>query len=94
MEAVSHKIRVTQSGRMSIPADLRRAMGIEKGGVVHLKLDEDGHLEITTAAQAIKNIQKMAEEDGWHGKIDVDEFLELRRGAAKHEEAEMDRKHW
>ncbi len=79
---------------MSIPADVRRAMGLEKGGFVQLKLDDEGHLEITTMARAIQNIQKMAREDGLHGNISVDEFLELRRTAAKHEDAEMDRKHW
>lgn len=94
MGSTSHKTRVTESGRMSIPADFRRAMGIEKGGYVHLKLDEDGHLEIMTMTQAIKKIQKMAREDGWHDEISVDEFLELRRNEAKREEEEMDRKHW
>jgi antitoxin PrlF len=87
------KVRVTESGRISIPADMRRAMGIEKGGTVHLELVE-GHLEITTLHQAIKNIQKMAREDGWHGNVTVDEFLEQRRKDAKREEEEMDRKHW
>ncbi len=87
------KATVTESGRLSIPADIRRAMGLEKGGAVHLELVE-GHLEITTIDQAIKNIQKMAREDGWHGKILVDEFVEQRRKEAKREEEEMDRKHW
>ncbi len=93
MSSNTHKVRVTESGRMSIPADIRRAMGLEKGGAVHLELVE-GHLEITTMDQAIKNIQKMAREDGWHDKISVDSFIASRRTEAKREEEEMDRKHW
>lgn len=93
MVSETHKVRVTESGRMSIPADIRRAMGLEKGGAVHLQLVE-GHLEITTMHQAIKNIQKMAREDGWHGKVSVDDLLTWRREEAKREQEEMDRKRW
>jgi AbrB family looped-hinge helix DNA binding protein len=87
------KVRVTGSGRMSIPADMRRAMGLEKGGFVQLTLDDDGfHME--TTQQFVKRIQKQVRDAGWHEKLSVDDFLAWRREEAKHEEAKMDRKHW
>jgi AbrB family looped-hinge helix DNA binding protein len=93
MNQHTHKVRVTESGRMSIPADIRRAMGLEKGGYVQLKLDDDG-LHLETPHQFVKRIQKMARDAGWHDKLNVDDFLAWRREQAKHEEEEADRKRW
>jgi AbrB family looped-hinge helix DNA binding protein len=87
----THKVRVTESGRMSIPADIRRAMGLEKGGIVQLKLDEDG-LHLETPHLFIKRIQKMAKADGWHDKVSVDDFLAWRREEFQREQEELDRK--
>ncbi len=89
MSSRTHKVRVTESGRMSIPADIRRAMGLEKGGYVQLKLDDDG-LHLETPHQFIKRIQKMAREDGWHGKVCVDDFLAWRREEFRREQDEFD----
>ncbi len=78
------KVRVTESGRISIPADMRRAMGLEKGGYVQLKLDDDG-LHLETPHQFVKRIQKMASETGWAKAGTVDEFIVERRKEAKRE---------
>jgi antitoxin PrlF len=78
------KVRVTESGRISIPADMRRAMGLEKGGYVQLKLDDDG-LHLETPHQFVKRIQKMARETGWAKTGTVDEFIAERRKEAKRE---------
>ena len=93
MTNITMSARVSESGRLSIPVDMRRAMGLEKGGDVQLKLDDDG-LHLETAQQFVKRIQKMARETGWHEKTSVDDFLEWRREEAKREEEEMDRKRW
>ena len=93
MTNITMSARVSESGRLSIPVDMRRAMGLEKGGDVQLKLDDDG-LHLETAQQFVKRIQRMAREAGWHEKTSVDDFLEWRREEAKREEEEMDRKRW
>jgi antitoxin PrlF len=90
MNYQTQKVRVTESGRMSIPADMRRAMGLEKGGVVELRLDDDG-LHLETPRQLIKRIQKMARDAGWHDKISVDGFIAEKRAEALREKEKIDR---
>jgi antitoxin PrlF len=84
MKHDTHQVRVTESGRMSIPADIRRAMGLEKGGYVQLKLDDSG-LHLETPHQFVKRIQKMARETGWANAGTVDEFITERRKEAARE---------
>lgn len=91
MVSATHKIRVTESGRMSIPADIRRAMGLEKGGVVQLKLDDEG-LHLETPHLFVKRIQKMAKEEGWQKRVSVDDFLAWRRKEFKCEQHKFDGK--
>ncbi len=89
MNAHTSRARVSESGRLSIPADMRRALGLEKGGSVTLLLDDDG-LHIETAAQFVKRIQKLAREDGWHKAGGVDDFIAWRRAEAERENTESD----
>lgn len=88
MPSRSANARISESGRLSIPADMRRELGVEKGGVVSLTLDEEG-LRIETMEQFIRRVQQMAREDGWHGKLSVDEFIASRHEEARREELEM-----
>ena len=82
------KAVVSESGRLSIPVEMRRAMGIEKGGVVQLEM-VDGKLEVLTTRAFVQRIQQMAREDGWHDKLTVDEFLAGRRAEAKREAEDL-----
>ncbi len=91
MTTISARAQVSPSGRLSIPADMRRALGIEKGGAVSLRLDDEG-LHIETPHQFIKRIQKMAREDGLHEKLSVDDFISWRREEARREEEEFSAK--
>lgn len=84
MSGLSVKATVSESGRLSIPAEMRREMGIEKGGVVQLEM-VDGKLEVLTTRSAILRIQKMARDDGWHQKVSVDDFIAWRREEARRE---------
>ena len=90
MTGMTARARVSQSGRLSIPADMRRELGIEKGGAVSLELVEGG-LHIRTAQQVRSRIRKMADELGWTGKASVDDFLSWKREEAAREHDEMDR---
>jgi AbrB family looped-hinge helix DNA binding protein len=91
MAVTTARAQVSSSGRLSIPADMRRELGLEKGGFVSLRLDDEG-LHLETAHQFIKRIQKMAREDGLHQALSVDDFIAWRRDEARREEEEMSAK--
>jgi antitoxin PrlF len=84
MNSLKAKATVSESGRLSIPADMRRAMGLEKGGVVQLEMI-DGKLEVLTNREFVKRIQQMAREDGWHKAGSVDDFIMWKRQEALRE---------
>lgn len=82
------QITVSASGRMHIPADIRRIMGLEKGGTVKVEMI-DGALRIQSVGQAISAIQQQVRAAGWHDKISVDEFLAEKRALAVDEQSKM-----
>jgi bifunctional DNA-binding transcriptional regulator/antitoxin component of YhaV-PrlF toxin-antitoxin module len=88
MRPRSATARISESGRLSIPADMRRELGIEKGGLVSLLIDETG-LHIETTQQFVRRIQKMAREDGWHKAGSVDDFIASKREDARREIEEI-----
>lgn len=83
--AGSARAQVSETGRLSIPVDLRRAMGIEKGGVVSLEM-VDGRLEIQSLRQAIERVQKIARDTGLTDMATVDDFLDWKREESRQED--------
>ena len=79
--------RISESGRLSIPADMRRELGVERGGVVNLSLDENG-LRVESSTQFANRIRKLARAGGWASGPTVDDFIASRRAEAAREEAE------
>ncbi len=53
--------RVSESGRLSLPAEFRRAVGLERGGTVVLEL-VDHEIRIRTVADVIARAQAMVRE--------------------------------
>ncbi len=78
------RIRVSQNGRVVIPASFRKALGINIGDEVVLRLQED-ELRITTQQRRIERAQHRARQHVRPGTSLVDEFLAERRDAAKRE---------
>lgn len=74
------KVRVSPSGRVSLPAEFRRTLGLEKGGTVVMTLDE-GDIRIRTVSASVRRAQAAARELlAKSGKtLTVDEFLAERR---------------
>lgn len=85
----SSRATVSGNGRLSLPADLRRKMGLEKGGVVQLDL-VDGHLQVRSVRQAVAAIQRRVRAAGWHEKISVDEFIAEKRKVAARDSRKID----
>ena len=73
------QINITPNGRMSLPADVRKRLGLTGGGAVYLDETEDG-VVLRTANQAVARAQALAKQytDGNH-EASVDAFLHRRR---------------
>jgi AbrB family looped-hinge helix DNA binding protein len=78
------RVRVSQNGRVVIPASFRRALGIEVGDEVLLRMADD-ELRITTQQRRIQRAQRRARRYLRRGTSLVNELLAERREAAKRE---------
>lgn len=74
------QVNITPTGRMSLPADLRKRLGLSKGGSVFLEETQDG-LVLRTAAQAVARAQAIAKQFAMKNEADVsvNTFLANRR---------------
>lgn len=73
------QVNITPNGRMSLPADIRKRLGLVGGGAVYLDETPDG-LVLRTAAQAVARAQALAKQYT-EGKPEasVEAFLARRR---------------
>jgi len=78
------RTRVNENGRVVIPSSFRKALGIEIGDEVVLRVEDD-ELRITTQQRRIQRAQRRARQYVKRGPSLVDELLAERREAAKHE---------
>ena len=71
------QVAVTPSGRMSLPADIRRRLGLAKGGAVYVDETPEG-VVLRTAEQVVARARALAKQ---YEKVDgasVDDFLANR----------------
>jgi len=78
------RTRVNENGRVVIPAAFRKAMGINVGDEVVLRM-EDNELRILTLKQRIERAQRLVRQHVKAGTSLVDELIAERREAAKRE---------
>jgi AbrB family looped-hinge helix DNA binding protein len=78
------KLKMAKNGRVVIPAQFRKALGISAGGEIILRWEDD-ELRITTMKQNIERAQRHARKYLKPGVSVVDEFIAERREAAKRE---------
>jgi AbrB family looped-hinge helix DNA binding protein len=78
------RLKVAENGRVVIPAEFRKALGVAAGGEVILRWEDD-ELRISTMKQNIARAQRHAKQYVKPGVSIVDEFLAERREAAKRE---------
>ncbi len=73
------QVNITPNGRMSLPADVRKRLGLTSGGAVFLEETEDG-VVLRTAAQAVARAQALAKQyTGGQPDAGADGFLARRR---------------
>lgn len=71
--------RITPSGRISLPAEFRRAIGAEQGGDVVVELDGD-EIRIRTVRAAVARSQALAQRlFGDNPEVSSDAFLAERK---------------
>jgi AbrB family looped-hinge helix DNA binding protein len=78
------KVKVNENGRVVIPASFRKALGIEAGDEVILRLEDD-ELRMTTMERRVRAAQRRARKYLKPGVSLVDELIAERREAAKRE---------
>jgi AbrB family looped-hinge helix DNA binding protein len=76
--------KVTQGGRIVIPAEMRKQLGIEIGEDLNLQLENDS-LRVTTRQAALRRIQQKLRELAPEGLSLVDELIADRRREAENE---------
>ncbi|GFE76610.1 MULTISPECIES: AbrB/MazE/SpoVT family DNA-binding domain-containing protein [Novosphingobium] len=73
------QVNITANGRMSLPADVRKRLGLISGGAVFLEETDDG-VVLRTAAQAVARAQALAKQyTGGQPDAGVEGFLAQRR---------------
>ncbi len=83
MTAVTTKM--SENGRLTVPASIRMAVGLERGGDVIVEV-VDGELRIRTVAQAMERARALARRIlGGQAGGSVDDFLTDRRHDAARE---------
>ena len=78
------RLRVNENGRVVIPASFRKALGINVGDDIVLRI-EDNELRITTLKRRLQRAQSLVRRHVKPGTSLVDELIAERREASRHE---------
>jgi AbrB family looped-hinge helix DNA binding protein len=78
------RLRVNENGRVVIPASFRKALGINVGDEVVLRIEDD-ELRITTLKHRLQRAQSLVRKHVKPGTSLVDELIADRREASEHE---------
>jgi AbrB family transcriptional regulator, stage V sporulation protein T len=89
---VTYQAKVIAGGKIVIPADVRRQLGIADGDRVNIEV-ADGKMTLKTRDQAIKEIQSRYAHLKRPGVSEVDEFIAERRAEAVREDEEFEKYH-
>jgi len=78
------RLRVNENGRVEIPASFRKALGINIGDEVVLRIEDD-ELRITTIQRRLERAQRLVQKHMKRGTSLADELIAERREAARRE---------
>lgn len=71
-------MRVTQKGQVTIPLEVRRALGIHPGSDVQFRIEEQGVRLVVDPERAAEEIAGL--RGAGSGELSTDEILALTRG--------------
>ncbi|MGA2423366.1 MAG: AbrB/MazE/SpoVT family DNA-binding domain-containing protein [Terriglobales bacterium] len=81
---IEARLRVNENGRVVIPSSFRKALGINAGDEVVLRIEDD-ELRITTLKHRLERARRRIRRYVKPGRSLVDELIAERRESAKHE---------
>lgn len=89
---MSYHAKVTADGKVMIPEDLRKELGIEEGDSLSVERDASGAIVLKTREQVLRDVQaKFRALRGDEPQTSVvDELLAERREEALREQADFD----
>jgi AbrB family looped-hinge helix DNA binding protein len=76
--------RLGDNGRIVIPAEFRRSMGLKAGDPLIIRLDEDG-LRIESRRAAVRAAQRMIRERVPKDELLTERLFQMRRAEARDE---------
>jgi AbrB family looped-hinge helix DNA binding protein len=77
-------VQINENGRVVIPAAFRRALGIQSGDTVIMRMEKD-ELRITTPRQRLARAQQLVRKHVAQSRSLADELIAERREAAQRE---------
>lgn len=78
------RMKVNENGRVVIPASFRKALGINIGDEVVLRIEDD-ELRITTLKRRLERAQRLVRKHVKRGTSLAEELIAERREAARNE---------
>lgn len=84
MANIVETTRITSGGRIVIPAELRRALGVQEGDELLMRV-EGQELRLYTAAEAIRQAQERLRRHIPEGRSLADELIRERRAESAEE---------
>lgn len=76
---MTYHVNITPNGRLSLPAELRKRLGLTQGGALLIDVTDDG-LMMRTVAQSVAHAQALAKRyTADKADASVDAFLANRR---------------
>ncbi len=80
----TYTTRLEKSGRILIPASVRRHLGLTEGSPVVVKVEPSGALQITSRSQALAKVRKEIRKYIPPGRDLAKELMRDRRKEIKH----------
>ena len=84
MTHIEHATKIGKSGRIVLPAPVRKELGLREGDDVVLVV-EDGGVHLLTPAQAVRRAQELVRRFVAEGRRLSDELISERRAEESHE---------
>jgi AbrB family looped-hinge helix DNA binding protein len=84
----TYTTRLEKSGRILIPASVRRQLGLSAGSQVLVKVEESGTLQVTSRAQALAKVREEIRKYIPAGQDLAGELIRDRRAETERENEE------
>ena len=88
----TYTARLERSGRILIPAAVRRQLGLSEGSHVIVKVEDSGTLQVTSRSQALAKVHQEIRKYIPAGQDLAEELIRDRRAEVEREDEEATRR--